>query len=280
LHLKPRRKKRFPAGPLQQTPYFAIDTKHVRLVCIDTGITGTVDKAQAEWLLEVSADGKDGRVARPKVLLTGKPLLVDRVRRQADLEEPLATGDAHFTSVDEIVRSPDHRYVAAIGGDIHNFQHYDDSTEDRQFHYVVSGGGGAYMSATHPLVLADEDAPVATQLYPDAAPSLIHFARLLLPGYGGCSGHCSSSCSASLARRRGSGAARTPIYRSTYCNGPPWVSASGSWGDRSSHLPLDARPASGSLSASSRSRRVSRWAWPDGGWRRHGSVATSRDGPC
>jgi hypothetical protein len=181
LQLEPRRKTRFPDGPLQQTPYFAIDTKHVRLVCIDTGITGMVDKAQAEWLLDVSADGKDGRLARPKVLLTGKPLLVDRVRRRADLEEPLVHGDTHFTSVDEIVRLPDHRYVAAIGGDIHNFQHYDDSTKDWQFHYVVSGGGGAYMSATHPLVLAGADAPVATHLYPDAAQSLIHFARLLLP---------------------------------------------------------------------------------------------------
>jgi hypothetical protein len=181
LHLKRRRDDRFPGGPLQRTPYFAIDTKHVRLVCIDTGITGMVDKAQAEWLLDVSADGKDGHAARPKVLLTGKPLLVDRERRREDLEKPLPCGDGHFTSVDQIVGLAEHRYVAAIGGDIHNFQHYDHSTQDRPFHYVVSGGGGAYMSATHQLVLAKAGAPEATHLYPDATQSLMHFARLLLP---------------------------------------------------------------------------------------------------
>ena len=47
-------------------PYCAIDAGPVRLVLIDTGILGGIDRDQAEWLREVSAGDK------PKILLTGK----------------------------------------------------------------------------------------------------------------------------------------------------------------------------------------------------------------
>jgi hypothetical protein len=185
LRLEERRDARFPT-PLQRTPYFAIDTKHVRLVCIDTGIDGRIDRDQAEWLVEVSADPAGGR---PKVLLTGKPLLVDRRRHTGPLPDGVAgaNGGPAFGSVDEIVRCPEHRYVASIGGDIHNFQHYEDEGSTQPFHYVVSGGGGAYMSATHPLAItgpdegATDDPPEPVGLYPNEAESLRHFARLVLP---------------------------------------------------------------------------------------------------
>ena len=43
----------------------------VLLVGIDTGILGTIDREQGEWLRRISQHEK------PKILLTGKPLVVD-----------------------------------------------------------------------------------------------------------------------------------------------------------------------------------------------------------
>jgi hypothetical protein len=51
--------------------------------------------------------------------------------------------------VDDVVRTAEHNYVAAIGGDIHNYQRYPVRVGNRKIQYFVSGGGGAYMSDTH-----------------------------------------------------------------------------------------------------------------------------------
>jgi hypothetical protein len=134
-------------GPPQPGPYFAIDIGPWLLVCIDTGITGNVDREQADWLVRVSNEED-----KPKVLLTGKPIWVDGEYHAGDIE--WATGfHAPFERVDDIVRHPDHGYVAAIGGDIHNYQRYgvdvDDTAGPRRIEYIVAGGGGAYLSMTH-----------------------------------------------------------------------------------------------------------------------------------
>ena len=51
---------------------------------------------------------------------------------------------------DEIVRDPANNYVAATAGGIHNYQRYPVRVEDgRRIQYIVSGGGGAYVGATH-----------------------------------------------------------------------------------------------------------------------------------
>ena len=55
----------------QPGPYYAVQTKHLLLVAIDTGIDGHLDREQWDWLTEVS------RRPGPKVLVTGKPLLVN-----------------------------------------------------------------------------------------------------------------------------------------------------------------------------------------------------------
>jgi hypothetical protein len=113
----------------QPAPYFAIDAGPVRLVGIDTGITGSIDEPQKQWLAQVSQG------ERPKILLTGKPLRVD--------------GEKRDPAVDAIVRNPEHRYIAAIGGDIHNYQRY--LEPDRRLLYLVTGGGGAFMHETHSI---------------------------------------------------------------------------------------------------------------------------------
>ncbi|MFC4333322.1 metallophosphoesterase family protein [Streptomyces andamanensis] len=122
---------------VQPGPYWAIDAGPVRIVGIDTGLLGTIDAEQGAWLREVSGG------PRPKILLTGSPLYVDGEHHPCPIE-----GGG---TVDDIVRDPAHHYVAAIGGDIHNYQRYPVDVDGRTVQYVVSGGGGAFMHATHTI---------------------------------------------------------------------------------------------------------------------------------
>jgi Calcineurin-like phosphoesterase len=91
----------------QRSPYFAIETGPLLIIGIDTGINGDIDREQGEWLREIS------KIDKPKLLLTGKPIYVDGEYHPGIIE----CGG----TVDEIVRVPTHRYVAVIGGDIHNY---------------------------------------------------------------------------------------------------------------------------------------------------------------
>ena len=128
----------------QRSPYFAIDTGPLLVVGIDTGMGGPIDREQGEWLRSISR-----MIDKPKILLTGKPLYVDGEHHPYPIEGGV--------TVDEIVRDPSYRYVAAIGGDIHNYQRYSVRVDGRgaPLHYIVSGGGGAYMSATHRIPKVD-----------------------------------------------------------------------------------------------------------------------------
>lgn len=109
----------------------------MRLIGIDTGLLGTLDAEQGAWLREVS------KGPRPKILITGSPLYVDGEHHPC----PIDGGG----TVDDIVRDPEHHYVAAIGGDIHNYQRYPVQVDGRTIQYIVSGGGGAFMHATHTI---------------------------------------------------------------------------------------------------------------------------------
>lgn len=165
-----RARQQYRSRPEQQArqpgPYWAIDAPALRIIGIDTGITGGIDRDQADWLRRVSQGPK------PKVLVTGKPLYVDDQRRPGRIE------GAENASVDDIVRDPAHNYVAAIGGDIHNYQRYPVAVRDRVIHYIVSGGGGAFMHATHTIRktrLVDEH---DLRLYPLRGDSLSRYSKL------------------------------------------------------------------------------------------------------
>ena len=141
---KCRRFRQEPEEHLKQPgPYFAIDTGPLRIVGIDTGINGQLDRDQGEWLRWVSSSSP-----KPKILLTGKPIYVDNEYHPGDIEDGAM-------KVDDIVRAGEHNYVAAIGGDIHNYQRYPVVVGDRKIQYIVSGGGGAYMSDTHRIPEVD-----------------------------------------------------------------------------------------------------------------------------
>jgi hypothetical protein len=153
-----------PQHATQPGPYWAMDTPALRIVGIDTGIMGDLDRDQGEWLRQVSAGPK------PKLLITGKPLYVD------DEHHPGPIEGGGF--VDDIIADPACNYVAAIGGDIHNYQHYPVRVGDRTIQYVVSGGGGAFMHATHTIpktTLIDES---DFKCYPLRGDSLAFYSRL------------------------------------------------------------------------------------------------------
>lgn len=153
---------------VQPGPYCAIDAGPVRLVLIDTGISGGIDADQARWLREVSAGD------RPKILLTGKPLMTYAASQAGPIE---GGGD-----INEIVTDPAHNYVAAIGGDDHNYQRYPVLQRDgRTIQYLVAGGSGAYLSATHQIPNVDRLGPAVREegfrCYPLRGDSLAHFSR-------------------------------------------------------------------------------------------------------
>lgn len=136
------------ARPEQQAfqpgPYLAIDAGPMLLVAIDTGVLGDIDRDQAAWLRRLS-----GEVNKPKILLTGKPLYAEGERRPGRIEGSKET-------VDDIIRAPENGYIAAIGGDIHHYERYPVSLEDgRVIQYIVNGGGGAGMQATHKIPRID-----------------------------------------------------------------------------------------------------------------------------
>jgi hypothetical protein len=207
----------------QPGSYFSVEIDGLLVVAIDTGVglgdgDSAVDVDQGRWLVEVS------RLPGPKVLLTGNPLLVNAQWKVCWIGGRPGAGQQDvdgYGTVNEVVADPAMGYVAAIGGDIHNFQASAQRVgpdEDHLVHYVVSGGGGAYMSATHPIpvvkaraahtVAGDraDDADVAARnrrtggaavgtdgaaasrlvdgpirLIPTPAESLAHFTRLVLP---------------------------------------------------------------------------------------------------
>ncbi|MGW2647287.1 metallophosphoesterase family protein [Streptomyces sp. NPDC001393] len=162
--------RRLRSAPGQQAvqpgPYWAIDAGPLRIVGIDTGLLGTIDAEQGAWLREVS------RGPRPKILLTGSPLYVDGEHHPCAIE-----GGG---TVDDIVRDPEHHYVASIGGDIHNYQRYPVDVDGRTIQYVVAGGGGAFMHATHtiPRISVAGVTERDFRCYPLRGDSLAFYSRL------------------------------------------------------------------------------------------------------
>lgn len=151
---------------VQPGSYWAIESESLLIVGVDTGIRGVIDKQQAEWLRRTSLD------PRPKILVTGKPIYTRNDYKPSPLEDG--------GTIDDIVRDPAHRYVAAIGGDVHNYQRYPVRVGDRTIQYIVSGGAGAFMHATHTIRRVDvggvhED---AFKCYPLRGDSLSFYSQL------------------------------------------------------------------------------------------------------
>jgi hypothetical protein len=152
---------------VQPGPYCAIDVGPLRLVLVDTGLTGRIDPVQASWLRTVSAcDG-------PKILLAARPVFSGARLHRIPIE---GGGD-----LNEIVTDPAHGYVAAIGGGDHAYQRYPVLLRDgRVLQYVVAGAAGAPLSATHRIPNVDRLAPAVVEedfrCYPLRGDSLARFS--------------------------------------------------------------------------------------------------------
>lgn len=173
----PRETPPVPAGELpppvpgQPAPYFALDAGPVRFVGIDTGIQGELDPEQYDWLRRVCLHTPE----QPKILLTGKPIYVDNKYHPGQVSGSTQT-------VDDVVTDPRANFVLAIGGDIHNYQRYPVTLPDgRTIQYVVSGGGGAYMHATHriPPVTINGVTEAKFRCYPLRRDSLTRFSQVI-----------------------------------------------------------------------------------------------------
>lgn len=140
-------------GPLQPNMYYCIDTPRLRIVCVDTGIEGRLDWEQGQWLRAVSAD------PRPKLMVTGKPIygngkLSPRrvLPKSPNKNEPLGRSDTLLA----VATDPAHNYKLVLSGDIHNYQRYDVRLDDgRRLPFLVCGGSGAFMTATHVIPRID-----------------------------------------------------------------------------------------------------------------------------
>jgi hypothetical protein len=169
------RKRRRPMSPPQPGPYFCIDMEPLRIVAIDTGITNEIDRDQAEWLRRVSAERPD----TAKVLVTGKPLYADGEPKPTKIEKRWPWQPRE--TILEVVEEPAHRYVAVFGGDIHNYQRYPRRHDARTINYVVCGGSGAFMHATHKIPNLDTTDICSERdfrCYPLRGDSLAFYSRL------------------------------------------------------------------------------------------------------
>ena len=180
LRQEPSQQARLPG------PYYRISTGPLDLIAIDTGIDGTIDATQGDWLRQIS------RSPKPKVLLTGKPIYVNGGHH------PCPIDGGRQGTVDDIIRDPAHRYVAAIGGDVHNYQRYPVQVGSRTIQYLVSGGGGAYMHPTHKIPNIDKTGLVGVS---EAASAAIRSAATRSPSTPSCTRRSSLARGASLLLR-------------------------------------------------------------------------------
>jgi hypothetical protein len=187
------------AAPAQTHPYVALDIGGVLYIGIDTGFGTCIDRVQARWLIDTAECPENAE--KPKILFTGKPLIVNGVRRPCPFAQDPATGEGplagafgSYGSVDDVVREPRNGFIAALGGDVHNYQRYlahIERRDDRSFSlpYVVSGGGGVFIGQTYWIPPIAESAEVAggrvsyreeeTVLFPTRSHSFLYWDKLV-----------------------------------------------------------------------------------------------------
>jgi hypothetical protein len=171
--------------PKQPGPYYVIDTDDLRIVCLDTGTAGTVDRQQGKWLLSVARD------PRPKILLLGNPLVVDGHHHRCPIQW-IDASSVDYPDVASVVADPEFFFIAVVGGDVHNYQRYsarrsvptDAARQDVQF--VVAGGGGAFLSPSHRIPRVSLEVPgfdvigeESFRCFPLRGDSLARFSQML-----------------------------------------------------------------------------------------------------
>ncbi len=195
------------SGPAQPNMYFCIDTPHLKIVAIDTGILGRLDYQQGQWLRRVSGGRK------PKLLISGKPVYSGETFSPRRIMDE-SGGDGHAGSIWSIVSDSANNYVGMLSGDIHHYQRHAVALSDgRKLQCMITGGGGAFMSSTHQIgrVERPEVGEASWTVYPTRADSLRAYsiaferklARIFLWRKGRAAGIPADEAAAILAERHG-----------------------------------------------------------------------------
>jgi len=113
---------------LQHAPFFELHTGGFSLLAIDTGIEKQIDRKQLAWLTAALERSKGTFI----MAIVGHPFY-------AAGRSQIGEGGS-FKELHDLLRG--HGVRVMLAGDTHDFEYY----RDDRTHYVVDGGGGAYLS--------------------------------------------------------------------------------------------------------------------------------------
>ncbi len=122
-----------PTG-FQRAPFFEIQTDRFALVGIDTGIVKRIDDLQWQWLESALSRARGKSI----MAVVGHPFYAGG--------GDLTVGHGEFTRLKQLLL--DGGATIMMAGDTHDLEYYVEppSANRPTVHYVVNGGGGAYLS--------------------------------------------------------------------------------------------------------------------------------------
>jgi len=149
-----RRLYEVPTG-FQRGPFFEIQTDRFALVAIDTGIVKRIDREQRAWL-EASLDRARGKTT---MAVLGHPFYAGGL--------DMTDGNGEFAELKRLLL--DRGVTIMMAGDTHDLEYYADPPPPGTpaVHYVVNGGGGAYMSFGTALAWPATPPTAGWAYYPD-----------------------------------------------------------------------------------------------------------------
>ncbi len=158
----------------QKRSYWALRLPHGWWIwAIDIQLDTYIDNEQLEYFEGIATQLGEGQRV---ILLTAKP---SWVKAEADqLGPPSWRNLAYFER--KMIRERGAELVATLTGDLHHYSRYAPVSEGDRPVRITSGGGGAYLSATHPLPETIDLVPARgadparyerAEIYPDAKTS-------------------------------------------------------------------------------------------------------------
>jgi hypothetical protein len=169
----------------QRRSYFALELpRDWWLFGIDIQFDAYVDGPQIEYFKRVMADNGIGQ-GHKIILATAKPSWV----HVDDPEHPPVSWNSLAYFDEAVICPPGAQLAVTITGDLHHYSNYS-SLKDGAGPKITAGGGGAYLSPTHPLPtnrslppVEGSDAPateyVLGAVFPDAATSKALAGKIL-----------------------------------------------------------------------------------------------------
>jgi len=143
-----------PTG-FQRAPFFDVQTDRFALVAIDTGIVKRIDDLQWQWLESALSRARGKSI----MAIIGHPFYAGG--------GDMAAGNPEFTRLKR--RLLDGGATILMAGDTHDLEYYVEppSTNRPKVHYVVNGGGGAYLSFGTALAWPSKPATSEWAYYPN-----------------------------------------------------------------------------------------------------------------